>query len=503
MANAAPARQPAVSSAPGSWRWLLGAAAMLPFANGHDAVGLAAWLAPFALLRFSRTQGRALGALAILPLQLAALTFQFRGMVPLPGIAYWIVMVLYAAFATLPFVADWLLARRLRGWQRTLVFPAVWTAVEMLQGLGPFGTWFATGYSQYGNLPLVQLLAVTGLAGLTFLIGWTAAAGNALWESWPRVPRDVLACAGVVGAVLLGGGVRLAVFPPGARTVRVASLTRSDNPRLHPDPKVMARFFRHADLTPEEIVVIRQNARAVDDDLLARSDREADAGARIIFWGEANAPVMKDDEQAFVQRGATLAKERGIYLAMVMASWHLESTPPLENKVVLLQPDGTVAWEYFKAHPVPGGEAAMSITKDGRLKALDTPYGRLTSVICFDADFPRLLAQAGQLGADVILDPSNDWPAIDPWHTRMASFRAVEQGATLVRQTSLGLSAAYDYEGRVLATMDHYASQDRAMVSEVPTRGVRTPYGRLGDWFGWVCVAACAWLAVTALRNDG
>jgi apolipoprotein N-acyltransferase len=440
---------------------------------------------------------------AIFVLQLAALAFQFRGMVPLPGIAYGIVMVLYAVFATLPFVADRLLARRLRPWQGTLVFPAVWTAVEMLQGLGPFGTWFATGYSQYGNLPLIQILAVTGLSGLTFLIGWTAAAANVTWESWPRVPRVALVCSGVVGAVLLGGGIRMAVFPPGAGTVRVASVTRSDKPRLHPDPKVLARFFQHADLTPEEIAVIRQNARAVDDDLLARSAREAEAGARIVFWGETNAPVMKDDEEAFVQRGAALAKERGIYLAMAMASWHLESTPPLENKVVLLQPDGTVAWEYFKAHPVPGGEAAMSITKDGQLKALDTPHGRLTAVICFDADFPRLLAQASRLGADVILDPSNDWPAIDPWHTRMASFRAVEQGANLVRHTSQGLSAAYDYEGRVLATMDHFASQSRAMVSEVPTRGVRTLYGLFGDWFGWACVAACAWLTLAALRSDG
>jgi predicted amidohydrolase len=43
----------------------------------------------------------------------------------------------------------------------------------------------------------------------------------------------------------------------------------------------------------------------------------------------------------------------------------------------------------------------MSITRDGKLHALDTPYGRLSSVICYDADFPRLLAQAGDLRADI------------------------------------------------------------------------------------------------------
>jgi apolipoprotein N-acyltransferase len=155
----------------------------------------------------------------------------------------------------------------------------------------------------------------------------------------------------------------------------------------------------------------------------------------------------------------------------------------------LIEPDGHVAWEYNKARPVPGAEAAMQIRGDGRLRSLDTPYGRLSSVICFDADFPGLLAQAGALRADIVLDPSNDWRAIDPWHTQMASFRALEQGVNLVRQTSQGLSAAFDYQGRRLSSMDHYHTADYVLVSEVPTRGVHTVYSRLRDWLAWVCAA--------------
>jgi apolipoprotein N-acyltransferase len=137
---------------------------------------------------------------------------------------------------------------------------------------------------------------------------------------------------------------------------------------------------------------------------------------------------------------------------------------------------------------------------DGKLRALDTPDGRLSSIICFDGDFPQLLAQAGTLGADVMLDPSNDWRAIDPWHTQMASFRAIEQGFNLIRQTSQGLSAAFDYQGRRLAAMDHYQTADYAMVSQVPTRGVRTIYSRLGDWFAWLCLAGLGLLMVQSVR---
>ena len=123
---------------------------------------------------------------------------------------------------------------------------------------------------------------------------------------------------------------------------------------------------------------------------------------------------------------------------------------------------------------------------------LDTPYGRLSSAICFDADFPSLLAQAGKMRTDIVLDPSNDWKAIDPWHTRMASFRAIEQGFNLVRHTSQGLSAAFDYEGRQLAAMDHYVASDHTLVAQVPTRGTRAAYGVLGDWFAWICLIGLA-----------
>jgi apolipoprotein N-acyltransferase len=209
---------------------------------------------------------------------------------------------------------------------------------------------------------------------------------------------------------------------------------------------------------------------------------------------------LKQDEGDLIRRSGIVAKNNAIYLGLALASWHLESTPPLENKIVLIQPDGTPAWEFFKAHPVPGGEAAISRRGDGKLRALDTPYGRLSSVICFDADFPQLLAQAGRLKTDLLLDPSNDWKAIDPWHTRMASFRAVEQGFNLVRHTSQGLSAAFDYQGRQLAAMDHYLAADRVLVAQVPIHGTRTVYSLLGDWFAWLCLAGLAGVVITAIK---
>jgi apolipoprotein N-acyltransferase len=481
----------------------LAAAVLLPFANGVDSMVLAAFLAPLVLLRMSRASRPVPGLLAVFALEALAFAVQFRGMIPVPGSMLAFIVMFYAIGLTIPYLADRWLARRLSGWSATLVFPCAWAVTEYAISFSPYGSWGSAAYALNGNLALLQLLSITGLWGVTFLIGWVASAGNHAWELAGE-PRRALRAAGAIGGVaavvVLGGSTRLALFPPDAPTVRVASLSRMEL-TLHADPKVLSRFYGQKALLADELAEIREHAATIDDDLLARSAREAANGARIVFWGEANAPVLAEDAADLVRRGAALAKGSGIYLGMALAEWHRESSPPLENKIVLIGPDGTVIWEYLKTHPVPGGEAAMSVVRGGKLLGVDTPYGRLTSAICFDADFPQLLAEAGALRADLVLDPSNDWLAVDPWHTTMASYRAIEQGVNLVRHASLGRSAAYDYQGRLLASMDHFRSTDHALISHVPTRGVRTVYAMMGDWFAWASLLGLTTLAVLAITG--
>ena len=167
-----------------------------------------------------------------------------------------------------------------------------------------------------------------------------------------------------------------------------------------------------------------------------------------------------------------------------------------------MDPSGAALWKFLKARPVPGGGARISLRADGRLKLADTAFGRVSSVICFDADSVQLLHQAGCGAADLMLVPSNDWRAIDPWHTQMAALRAVEQGFNMVRHVSHGLSIAVDYQGRVYVAMDHYQTAgDRMLAAELPTRGVRTIYSSVGDLFSWLSLAALAALAAFGPRR--
>jgi apolipoprotein N-acyltransferase len=292
----------------------------------------------------------------------------------------------------------------------------------------------------------------------------------------------------VWGAVMLAGGARLA-FASAAPTVRVAGIGW---PQGIIEP---AEFLRAVapDLRDTEREAIRKAFYRIQDSFFERSRREAQAGARIVAWPEANLMVFKEDEAAFLEHARGFARENGIFLLMGMGTLEPGAARPVENKAVLLTPAGETAYSYVKITAVPGFEASVNVRGTGPIPVADTPMGRIASPICFDLDFPHIVRQAGRSRADLMLVPASDYQdlrAVGRLHQRMAEFRAVENGAALFRITRWGVSGAVDPYGRRLATMDDLTARDNVMVAQVPvSAGVQTVYARAGDLFAWLCVA--------------
>jgi apolipoprotein N-acyltransferase len=155
-------------------------------------------------------------------------------------------------------------------------------------------------------------------------------------------------------------------------------------------------------------------------------------------------------------------------------------------------------WDYHKAHPTPG-ENMMVVAGPRVVPVVTTPYGRLATVICYDADFPELVRQAGQASADLLLVPSKDWQSVSAQHARMATFRAIEAGLWVVRPVSSGISAVVDPYGQVLAQTDAFLGAEPTTTAVMVSRGTPTLYTRFGDWFAYLCVAGLVVLAGWAL----
>ncbi len=486
------------------WLWLVVGTALLPFANLQTLVPLTAWLAPVFLLRFSRSQRAVVGLPVLVVAIAAALLVGLRGgFFPMAeGAGYYLFVAGLAIGGALPFALDRLVAARLTGLARTLVFPAAVVALDFIGTSGnPFGAAGSTAYSQYASLPLLQMTSITGIWGLTFLVSWLAPVVNDLWDQgWnpSTVKVPVVLFLVVTASALVFGGARVGFGAPGGDTVRVAALA--------PDRRLSELAYSAPDLrgaSPGQRASVRDaHFQPVVDELFTRSAGEARAGARIIAWSEAAARTLEEDQAAVVARAADLAREHGVYLQVsMMVQLMLDDDhdgPVNENHAVLLDPQGSVVWDYQKSKPVPGdGHDAGP----GVVPTVDTPYGRLATIICQDDLFPALVRQAGAAGVDILLVPSSDWDTIAPWHAQQAPFRAVENGLALVRPTRQGISLASDSQGRLLAhKSDYFVGADQTLVVSVPTRGQQTMYAATGDWFAVAAIATLAALAGFALR---
>jgi apolipoprotein N-acyltransferase len=410
----------------------------------HRALPPATWVALALLLHASRSMPAWPGLAAVWIALYAALTIGNRGIIPTPGPLYFVTTAFIATTAALPFVVDRLVAARLAGVVSTLIFPLAFVAVEFLQSrFAPPATWGSIAYSQFGYQPLMQVAAVVGIWGITFLIAWFAATAELAWSrdfDWSVIKTPVLAFSGVLALVVIGGTLRLAWAPTDRASMRAATLNRPSDLFV---PGEMTQISEGR-VSPDERPRFGAKLARLHDWFLDGSRREARAGARLIVWPEQNLLVFKEDEQAFLQRARRVAAEEHVYLAMGMGTVQIGARLPFENKLVLVDPSGQIVMSYLKSHPVPGWEASIMRVGDGRVPVVATSAGRIAGAICFDADFPEFIRQAAQGSSDLLVLAVNDWREVKDLHFEMHAFRAIETGLPIVRAAASGLSTSYD-----------------------------------------------------------
>jgi apolipoprotein N-acyltransferase len=459
-------------------------------------IPLAWWLSPVFVLRFIRTQKVWRGfVLAWLATFLTVGVTQYgmmNALMPSPLPVYLITMAVGALLFALPYLADRLLAPRLKGFAATLVFPLAVTAVDFFSAkANPLGSIGAQAYFQYGNLALMQLLSITGMWGITFLVSWLGPVINWAWErdfAWPEIRRGAAVYTGIMLLVMLYGGARLAFAPPATGTVRMHGITAVD----------MRQNWSALNQVKEQEgwEAMRQKTAEYHNLYFEETVREARAGAQLVHWPEMAVKVPGEDEPAFIARAQEIARQEDVYLALGVGTV-FQDDRPWENKLIVIDPAGDIVLEHHKYALV-----AMEGTKggDGILRTVETPFGRLSGIVCNDTNHEEVVTQAGRNGTDILLSPSLEVRPIDPIHAHMAIYRAIENGITIVRQADNGLSFVADPYGRVWAAMDHWTASERVLLAQVPAKaGVFTIYPYIGDLFAWLSVFGFVVVAVWAV----
>ncbi len=172
------------------------------------------------------------------------------------------------------------------------------------------------------------------------------------------------------------------------KTVRVAAvqfISRWGKPEEN--RKGLEPLIREAAAAGAKIVVLPETAITgyMSQDLRHTwqvGDRKLSKGLE----GASPKDVAETVPGASTRAFGALAKELGIYLTVPILEIDSKQGK-YYNTVVLVGPDGKMALHYRKLHPWPWAERGWATPGDCGLQFLDTQYGCLGLLICFDINF--------------------------------------------------------------------------------------------------------------------
>ncbi len=393
------------------------------------------------------------------------------------------------------------LFHRLKRWGY-LIVPIAWVGFDLLRTSGFLGfPWGMLGVSQYRFTSFIQIAAITGVWGVTFVVILASSIlAHILSQPFDR-PRRALAPAvgyAVLFLVLLVGGNVAALaqgVQPIIRTVRIALVQQNTDPRK--------TDYRH---TFEVLKRLTDEALFYRPDLVAWSETAFVPNIR--RWSKLDPKEYPLAQ--LVREFEAYQRSMGTWLLTGNDDYTLTPGPKGTeirkdyNAAVLFSPEGERMQTYHKIHLVPFTEyfpykKQLPFVYD-MLTHFDvylwepgteytvfwTPKVTFSTPICFEDAFPNDVREFVRAGAQVILNISNDYWSLTPvegmQHYVNALFRAVENRRPLLSATASGVTAYVDTAGHLVQRLPFY--RPAYMIAKVPLHpDHETIYTRFGDWF--------------------
>lgn len=446
-------------------------------------------IAPIFILRFSRTQEKRKGILLTLLGFTVSMNIALWALFEMNDMAMTIFgslirSTLLAVLYFIPFMIDRLLYDRFndKGEIGVLIFPIAMTATMFLSSLeGPFDGMVAKTIYQMGSIQFKQLASVFGLWGYIFFYSWLSAVVVKLWEEGFKLRKakvNIISIVVVFIAVMSFGFIKISSTDGNKNeTVKIAAVV------LLPENGVPVNMFD---------IYIDKRTDDVDEvlsEVETMTGKVSENGAKLVTFQENTAMLSYEDVTLFESGLQKIAKKNDIYLSITFGYYGQQEDEKGENIQYLITPEGETVINYSKRYLLGLGDLGETgVFKKGKeiLQVHETSFGIVGVVTCRDMDFEKFIKQASDKKVAIMLGPSYDFPAS---YGPSYDLRAVENGFSFVRATYNGYSYAEDFNGEILADMHSSSTDDGIMYAEVPVKGIRTVYGKVGNLFGKLNVA--------------
>jgi apolipoprotein N-acyltransferase len=402
--------------------------------------------------------------------------------------------------------------------------PCLWVVLEYLRSRLFTGfPWALLGYSQYLNLPAIQIADLTGAWGVSWVV--------------------MLANVAIYSVI----GYRLSVIARGKRVLIAISiliftllygyykLTRTPNTE-HRTPIKISVIQANI---PQELKWDPRARDAIMEKYFALTRAAVKDKPDLILWPEASIPAVLEEEPRYYEEARNFVRD--IRIPLLTGAVRKEEAL-YYNSALLVSADGNLSGRYDKLHLVPFGEYIPlrrflpfletvvpigDFTAGSKYTIFQIPnpksqipnniqypiskfQNRFSVLICFEDLFPELSRQFARQGVDFLVNITNDgWfgKTSAPYqHLSASVLRAVENRIPLVRAANTGVSGFIASSGRIISCLSDKAG------SQIFTHGYQTQtlelslhkptlYSRAGDYFIFICLALAFYAIIARLKQ--
>ena len=409
----------------------------------------------------------------------------------------------------------------------------IWTALEWVRSWLITGfPWGSIGYSQWNNLPGIQIASVVGVHGISFVIVLFNAGIATLLANRHQWQQEIRA---VVLPLLLmflcfGYGI--------LHLQKAAPLDQSTNAGTRTNVETLKIGLVPGNISQLQKWDLRQFPKTLQRyiELTHKASRE---GPELIVWPETatRSAALTGEWPTYYRRFSQMLRDIGIPILLGTANTGETDTAigqfsknaekrdtEIYNRVLSIDPDGKIHGDYAKMHLVPFGEYVplVHLLPDfipNFIQFKPFAHGKTVNLlpvfdvknktntrkievgasICFESVFPDEFRRPVKRGASVMGIFTNDaWfkgTAFPELHLSMAPFRAIENRIAVFRCANGGFTCVVDAFGRITTPLITPDTAQEILIAAVPllspTEREQTLYTRYGDWFPMLCTLIC------------
>ncbi|MDI1471824.1 MAG: apolipoprotein N-acyltransferase [Thermodesulfovibrio sp.] len=418
----------------------------------------------------------------------------YYGSVPL-FLSYIIVILLSLYLALYPALFSLIYKNLLRNNLPTSLYaPFIWVSLEVLRTYFLTGfPWALLGYSQYKFLIIAQIVDITGIYGLSYLI---VLFNCFIFDFWifrkKKTLYPLLPYYSIISSTIL------------VITIFVLCIVYGLN-RL--DSYENNNKFRVAVIQGSIPQNEKWDFNKINEILNIYKNLTVKANAynpKLIVWPETAIPFIFEKNRYLTEDLIKFVKEQNVYL--LFGSIMERQKDKYTNSAILIDPNGTVAYYYDKIHLVPFGEYVplrkilFFIDKltvgigdyqpGSSYNVAITPFGKFATLICYEIIFPGQVRKFYNKGGNFIVNITNDgWfgNTAGPYqHFSIAVFRAIENRKPLIRSANSGISGFIDSSGRIINKTNLF--ERKYFVSDIQINNKISFYTKYGDIFAYICI---------------